>query len=60
MSVVYPASGRYNGTYPNPIATLSTIDLLSNISTGNDMFIIDFPDMRFDPSCLMIILIMSF
>lgn len=31
------------------------MDFLSKIYTGSDMFIMDLPDMRFEPICLRII-----
>ena len=38
----------------------SSIEDLSNIYTGSDIFIIDFPDTKFDPNCFMIIFRISF
>lgn len=54
-SVALTASWMKRGKKPIMLQSTSSIDFLSKISTGSDMFMIDLPDIRLEPICLRII-----
>lgn len=59
-SLVWLAFAMKWGTKPRLEAMTSNIDFLSNISTGRDILIMDFPANRLVLSCLIIIFSISF
>lgn len=58
--MVFDASEKYIGAYPYDATDLYKIERWSNISTGKDIFIIDFPFKILAPICLNIHFIVSF
>ena len=54
------ALAKYIGAYPNEAAVLYRMDLLSKMSTGRDMFIIELPLSRLDPIDFRINFMVSF